>query len=168
VIAGFRWDRKWVIVSADSGIFLSQRKHPRMALIKPSFHGTNMKEPNIPSDAYLHLNAPGMLEPAIIPLTLDLDSAKSRTVRVWDDNIEGIDEGDFVAEWVSKALQTSVRLVRKDPRYKRPIQQKYVDHLSSSEFTKQVRCHQNIDLLSWPPFLYTYINGTDSVVDCVC
>jgi uncharacterized protein YcbX len=95
-------DREWMLVDAD-GMFLTQREHPRMALVVPRIDG-----------ATLVLNAPGMP-----PLALDADQANTRQVQVWDDSVPACDCGDAPAAWFSQALATPCRLVRFHPEAKR-------------------------------------------------
>ena len=49
---GLRYDRRWMVVD-ESGLFLSQRSHSRLALVVPSFR-----------DGMLQIDAPGNAHPA--------------------------------------------------------------------------------------------------------
>lgn len=96
--AGGVHDREWMLVGAD-GQFLTQREHPRMALLTPRVDG-----------AALEVAAPGL--PA---LRLDLaraPGAPTRPVRIWDDLVDAADCGDAPARWFSEALGVACRLVR--------------------------------------------------------
>ena len=99
-------DREWMIVTA-AGHFLTQREHPRMALIVPSVEA-----------GALHLAAPGMPD-----LTISLGDVALRApgmqVRVWDHACTAFDEGDAAREWLSDYLHTSARLARFDPGHTR-------------------------------------------------
>lgn len=90
-------DREWMLVTED-GQFLTQREHPRMALVVPSADGQ-----------VLAVNVPG-----IEPLVLDLarPDGPPRQVRIWDDVVTGADCGDGAAAWFSRVLGSPVRLVR--------------------------------------------------------
>ena len=99
-------DREWMIVTA-AGDFLTQREHPRMALIVPS----------VVSGA-LRLAAPGMPDLAIPLSDFALRTSGSR-VRIWDDNCAAFDEGDVAREWLSDYLHTPARLARFDPVHER-------------------------------------------------
>jgi len=102
-------DRRWMVVDAG-GAFRTQRELPRMALIHPV----------ISSDA-LTLTAEGMPE-----LSLPLTSHGSRlTVGVWNDSVEAIDQGETVAEWLTRFLAESLRLVRFDEAEDRRVEQAY-------------------------------------------
>jgi len=94
------YDREWMVVDAD-GRFLSQREHPRMALIQPKLRAET-----------LELRAPGMLR-IEIPLGLPHpDDARTVEVRVWKDRVTAYDCDDTTAAWFSNFLGTPCRLVR--------------------------------------------------------
>jgi uncharacterized protein YcbX len=90
-------DREWMLVTED-GQFLTQREHPRMALIVP-----------LVLEGRLVVNAP-----AAGPLSLDLSAAdgQPRSVRIWDDVVLAADCGDAAARWFSLVLGSACRLVR--------------------------------------------------------
>ncbi|MGZ5198759.1 MAG: MOSC domain-containing protein [Telluria sp.] len=90
-------DREWMLVTED-GQFLTQREHPRMALIVPKVEGGR-----------LVVNAPDAG-----PLALDLAAAGGapRGVRIWDDAVLAADCGDAAASWFSRVLGSPCRLVR--------------------------------------------------------
>jgi uncharacterized protein YcbX len=104
--AGGVRDREWMVVTAD-GQFLTQREHPRMALVTPRVDG----------DA-LEVTAPGM--PALRLALAHADSAPVRRVQVWDDVLDADDCGDGAAAWFSQAIGTPCRLVRFRPGVVRP------------------------------------------------
>jgi uncharacterized protein YcbX len=106
-------DREWMLVT-DDGQFLTQREHPRMALIRP-----------LPDGGELRIHAPGMDELAL-PLAWD-EAAATRTVRIWDDKVDAADCGDAAAAWFSAALATPCRLVRFHRDVVRPTSTKWTD-----------------------------------------
>ena len=106
-------DREWMLVTAD-GQFLTQREHPRMALIRP-----------LPDGGRLRVHAPGMDELAL-PLAWD-EAAARRTVQIWDDKVDAADCGDAAAAWFSAALATPCRLVRFHRDVVRPTSTKWTD-----------------------------------------
>lgn len=91
-------DREWVVVDAD-GEFLSQRELPQMALVHTRLTSTS-----------LLLKAPGMLQ-LEIPLASEGDVLK---VRVWEDTIAAVTQGEVADTWFSRYLGTPARLVRFD------------------------------------------------------
>jgi uncharacterized protein YcbX len=90
-------DREWMLVTND-GQFLTQREHPRLALVAPRVDG-----------ASLVVGAPGAE-----PLSLDLAAPDGppRDVRIWDDTVTAADCGDLAAAWFSRVLGSACRLVR--------------------------------------------------------
>lgn len=94
------YDREWMVIDPD-GNGLTQRQHPRMALITP----------RIKSDT-LELRAPGMLR-LEIPLGLPgPEIERTREVKVWDEVVLAYDCDDTTAAWFSNAIGTPCRLVR--------------------------------------------------------
>ena len=91
-------DREWVVVDAE-GEFLSQREYPRMALIDTKLTATS-----------LLLRAPGMLL-LEVPFASEGDVAQ---VRVWDDRIAAVAQGDVADAWLSNYLGAGARLMRFD------------------------------------------------------
>jgi uncharacterized protein YcbX len=103
------YDREWMLVDAD-GNFLTQRQHPRMALITPRLR----------SEA-LELRAPGMLR-LEIPLDLpDPLQASTREVSLWQHRMPAYDCGDLAAAWFSAFVGASCRLVRFHPDALHPV-----------------------------------------------
>ena len=94
--SGFPWDRHWMMVDG-AGRFLTQRTHPRLARVRPQL-----------SARTLTLNAPGLT-----PLVLPLEPVGIPTpVRIWQDDCEGLDQGDEATGWCSQALEARARLLR--------------------------------------------------------
>ena len=98
-------DREWMVVGED-GQFLTQRDHPRMALITPRLIA-----------GALELRAPGLgLAPHMIalerPASAASTNAAARAVTIWDDTVLADDCGDASATWCAQALGTTCRLVR--------------------------------------------------------
>jgi uncharacterized protein YcbX len=100
---GFEWDRQWMVID-DKGTFLSQRTHPRLALIVPQVapHALVLTAPDLP--------------PLQLPLSMD---GERIAVRVHRDPCVGLDQGPAANEWVSRALGQAVRLVRVPPNTER-------------------------------------------------
>lgn len=96
-------DREWVVVDDDGG-FLSQRELPRMALI-----GTQL------TPSALRLKAPGMLW-LEVPFASEGDVIE---VRVWNDTVAAVTQGEIADAWLSRFLGRSCRLMRFDPEGRR-------------------------------------------------
>lgn len=103
------YDREWMVVDG-AGVCLTQREHPRMALITPSLKGGT-----------LELRAPGMLR-LEIPLDLpDPDQAPTLTTQVWDDTVLAYDCDALTAEWFSQAIGVPCRLARFHAKAERAV-----------------------------------------------
>jgi len=93
---GIQFDRRWMVVDS-SGVFLSQRGFPRLALISTQ----------LGSDS-LHVNAPGMNS---LTLSLQPSDADPISVHVWDDAVDSISAGHEAQKWFSTYLDMPSRLV---------------------------------------------------------
>jgi MOSC domain-containing protein len=102
-------DRIFMLVDEDN-VFMSQRKNPKMALIKPWLSGQT-----------LTLAAPGMND---ISLNF-LDYGAGLDVTVWKDRCQAIDQGWEVSDWLSNFLGTSTRLVMLPKTFKRKLDPDY-------------------------------------------
>lgn len=106
---GIAGDRGYMLVD-DSGCFITQRTHPRMALIVPQL-----------VDDSLLLTAPDR-EPLYVPRP---DDGKRHRVTIWSDDCDAVDQGDAVARWLSGFLGESCRLVRMVEDYVRLVDRDY-------------------------------------------
>jgi uncharacterized protein YcbX len=100
---GLEFDRAWMVTDAH-GEMLTQREHPRMALVQPTLRNTDMV-----------LRAPGMLA---LHIELGVVEAPTRA-KVFDDIVKAYDMGNLAAQWFSDFLGVKARLVRFDPEEKR-------------------------------------------------
>jgi uncharacterized protein YcbX len=101
-------DRRFLIVD-PSGKFLTQRSHPRMALIGTALDAST-----------LTLSRTGA-EPLVVTRASD-PAAPLRTVEVWSNaGLQAEDCGDRAAAWVSEAIGASARLVRAGAAFHRPL-----------------------------------------------
>lgn len=116
VDTGFDLDRSWMVVDSH-GDMLTQREHPRLALVHTAFKGGE-----------LVLRAPGMLA-----LHLKVDTVEERTrVRVFDDVLRAYDMGALPAQWFSDFLgQPGLRLARFDPEAERLSDAKWTGELKA-------------------------------------
>jgi uncharacterized protein YcbX len=114
-------DREWMLVTED-GRFLSQREHPRMALIRP-----------LPEGGNLRVKAPGMGD-LLLPLTWsDVPDTSLRTVQIWDDTVRAADCGNVAADWFAQAIgvREPIRLVRFHHDVVRPTSVKWTGGMPS-------------------------------------
>jgi hypothetical protein len=116
---GLDLDRAWMVVTPQ-GEMLTQRQHPRMALIRPTLKLSDVV-----------LKAPGMLG-----LHLSLEAVETPTrVRVWDDIVKAWDMGALAAQWFSDFLGTPARLVRFDPDERRVADRHWTgEHEAMTQF----------------------------------
>lgn len=93
------------------GLFISQRKHPQMALIQA-----------VPCEQGLQVKAPAMQ-----PLTVDLQatSKQALNVTIWKNTIAAESMQHEVNQWFSDYLGTAVSLVKYGHQSHRPIDPDY-------------------------------------------
>lgn len=114
------FDREWMVVD-EQGRFLTQREHPRMALIVPRIKATT-----------LELRAPGMLR---LEIELGLPHpqlAPMLAVQVWDDTVRAYDCDEVTATWFSNAIGVPCRLVRFHPDVVRATSTTWTDGVAAS------------------------------------
>jgi len=92
---GLDMDRRWMLID-DNGCMLTQRKHPRLCLVKCKLE-----------DNQLSVSAAGSPE-LIIP---GQHTERFLKATVWEDTCNAIDCGDEASDWFSTFLNTSTRLV---------------------------------------------------------
>ncbi|WP_237476774.1 MOSC domain-containing protein [Lichenibacterium dinghuense] len=105
---GLEGDRRYMVVEAASGRFLTQRQLPRMAEIAAHL-GPDGLELSNPDTGRVIVMEPG-------------PQAPSRSATVWRDIVAARDAGDEAAAFLSAALGTACRLVHMaDPAADRPV-----------------------------------------------
>ena len=120
---GFIGDRRFMVVAEADGLFLTQRSHPRMALIETTLTNDSLvlSSPNhgsvtVPRNAFAsHAGAgtnPGDRSSGT--------TGRPRRVTVWKSTVTADDCGDEPAEWLSEFLGLPLRLVRMGGTYQRP------------------------------------------------
>ena len=110
---GLEWDRHWMVVEPN-GEFLTQRSHPRMALIRPEITADSL---------LLHFAGQPSLQ---IPLLAQGEKCRAR---VWSDTVQAWDLGEWAAAaraWLSQVLGTDCQLVRFDPAQPRQASERWV------------------------------------------
>ncbi|MGH2344232.1 MAG: MOSC domain-containing protein [Chloroflexota bacterium] len=107
---GLRYDREFMVVEAASGVMLTQREQPRMALVTPYCERE-----------HLTLEAPGMKPLTVVPC----QSGPAITTTIWKDQVASIDQGNEVAGWFSRYLGFACRLVRMASVTARPVNRDY-------------------------------------------
>jgi uncharacterized protein YcbX len=102
---GLRYDRRWMVVD-ESGQFLSQRSHSRLALVVPTIR-----------DGALRVDAPGM---PTLETPLDPPDTVATRVTVWDDSCPATWLGESPARWFTDFLGCPCSLVHMAPDVVRP------------------------------------------------
>tara|TARA_B110000211_G_scaffold220566_1_gene267310 strand:+ start:1296 stop:2126 length:831 start_codon:yes stop_codon:yes gene_type:complete len=92
------FDRWWMLVDAKTGVFLSQREIPQMALIS-----TRITDGCVWVDQSLNSSLVASHRLPISGRLVDVD--------VWSDHVDGYDCGDEISEWFSALLNHDCRLI---------------------------------------------------------
>ncbi|AJC61354.1 MOSC N-terminal beta barrel domain-containing protein [Streptomyces sp. 769] len=107
--AGLQHDRSFMVISED-GVYRTQRRHPRLALVRPTVSADGSR---LTLDSTDTTSGHGKVR-------LDVTtSAPRRDVDLFGATFQGIDQGDEVAAWLSEFLGTPSRLVRVPPEHDR-------------------------------------------------
>lgn len=118
---GLLHDREWVIIDSKRDKFVSQRRYPKLALIHPKVL------PAIDAKATsLVLSAKGMLDLEV--RNVSTEEGRLRVVRIWNDKVEAIDQGDAAAKWLNTFMEDDtgpLRLMRIRDGFKRPTHPNY-------------------------------------------
>jgi len=100
---GLAYDRNWMVCDAH-GQFLTQREHPRLALVQVEFEADT-----------LSIRAPGM-PPLHTPVTVEALGQRSvQAATIWGVTMPALDTGTATAAWFSAYLGVAARLLRFDP-----------------------------------------------------
>lgn len=111
---GLRWDRRWMVVNADTGDFLTQRQIPGLSLVEVALVGDdgNPITDGRADVAALVLQAPSASDAIRVPLlrSKDVPEDQLRTAIVFGTSIEGtVDQGAAVGAWLSRVLLDPLR-----------------------------------------------------------
>jgi uncharacterized protein YcbX len=107
---GLRHDRRWMLVD-ETGRFMSQRRFPRMTLIKVWI-----------GHDFLIVDAPDMPS---LEVPLEPQAERLMLARVWDDLVEVSTFGDDVDRWFSEFLGARCKLVHLPEGSLRPVDPAY-------------------------------------------
>lgn len=92
------FDRRWMLVDRDTGVFLSQREIPQLVLI-----ATRIEDGKV--------WASQVSDKTIAESLCLSEQGKLVDVKVWSDDVGGYDCGDKAANWFSQILNHHCRLV---------------------------------------------------------
>lgn len=95
---GLGGDRRWMVVDANSGRFLTQRAEPKMALLQARWQ----------SDGALLLAAPEMDD---LRVNVPDAGCPVRNVLIWRESVQVPDAGEIAAQWLTHLLDRPCRLV---------------------------------------------------------
>jgi hypothetical protein len=107
---GLEHDRRWMVID-DCNKFLTQRRHPPMALM----------EVQVRSD-HLSVSAPRMEE---LTIPLRLKNPEPIQVQVWDDLVEAESVGGEASRWLTEFLGSPCKLVHMPDHSFRTVNPKY-------------------------------------------
>jgi uncharacterized protein YcbX len=108
---GLLYDRRMMVVDAQTSRFITQRDEPRMTLITPRLAPTA-----------LQVSAPNM---PLLKVDMNRDVTERREITVWRFTGPAEDLGENAASWVSTVLERSCRLVRWASDVQREVNPKY-------------------------------------------
>jgi uncharacterized protein YcbX len=111
-VLGLVGDRRWMIVDALSGRFLTQRLLPQLTQLRAQWL----------DGEHLLLSLAGRKDLLVALPTID---AELRTVTVWSDSLQVPDAGDAAALWLSEWLGRACRLVQVPAERARQVDQRY-------------------------------------------
>jgi uncharacterized protein len=116
---GLEYDRHWMVTD-EAGGMITQRAHPRMALIRTAFDGDD-----------LVIDAPGM--PTLrTPLRAEsLVDPRPMRATVWRDTVDALDTGAQTAEWFTAFFGAPMRLARFLPAYRRIVDESWTAPLTT-------------------------------------
>lgn len=109
---GIEHDRRWMLVD-ESGKFVSQRRHPRMALISTRL-----------TPEHLIVEAPEMPE---LRLPLKSEGMPNFDVQIWSDTVRAAPVGNEADEWFGTFLGTRCKLVYMPDEEARQVDQEYAN-----------------------------------------
>ncbi len=116
---GIENDRRFMLIDPD-GEFMTQRNHPRMALINTEISASG-----------LHLSTSGMPELFLKPTF----RGPRMNVNIWRDQCVTVDQGEEAARWLSEFLGTPCRLVQMADDFNRDVDPDYtVDRSAHVDF----------------------------------
>ena len=107
---GLEHDRRMMVVTPE-GNFLTQREHPKLALVAPTLKNdfVTLSAPNFDSIHFM-IQKSGATSP----------------VNIWKSkDVSAVDQGDETAQWLSDWLGTSVRLVHFADGFQRKVNLEY-------------------------------------------
>ncbi|MFE9457678.1 MOSC domain-containing protein [Streptomyces californicus] len=117
--AGLAHDRSFMVVDAD-GVYRSQRRDPRLALVRPTVGADGRTLTLAPTAEQSGQARAGACGEAYGEVRVEVTTtAPRRDVDLFGTAYQGIDQGDEAAAWLSDFLGAPSRLVRVPPEHDR-------------------------------------------------
>ncbi|MFK5986254.1 MAG: MOSC domain-containing protein [Pseudomonadota bacterium] len=107
---GLEYDRSWMLVDNDLN-FITQRQHPKMALISVSIEDYGLR--------VYYKNMPALIIPWV---DTELESFQSLSVKIWKDECSALHINSAIDNWFGEVLGIDCRLV-----YIPDVSDRYVD-----------------------------------------
>uniref|UniRef100_M4BHA9 Molybdenum cofactor sulfurase middle domain-containing protein n=2 Tax=Hyaloperonospora arabidopsidis (strain Emoy2) TaxID=559515 RepID=M4BHA9_HYAAE len=128
-VKGLVHDREWAIIDGQRNKVMTQRRYPKLALIRPKV----LPRLDTEESKTIVLTAEGMSD-IEVPVARAGDG-ELRAVTIWDDTVEAVDQGDAAAMWLDsflgEGLNCSFRLVRAKEGFTRHTKPKYAPRHST-------------------------------------
>jgi len=115
---GLEYDRRWVLID-KKGMFQSQRTFPNMALFSISITQESLRV-KAPDDSVLS-----------IPFKPE---GEKRIVKIWNDEVRGVEVSPQISSWFSKRLGKEVYLVKMTEETNRLIDVRYASNAETVSF----------------------------------
>ncbi len=107
---GLAHDRRWLLVD-ETGTFLTQRQHARLALIRARVR-----------ESHRDVRAPAM---DTLTVPFPATGAARQSVRIWKNEVDAAIADEATHAWFSRFLGVACRLVYMDERAVRPVDPQY-------------------------------------------
>jgi uncharacterized protein YcbX len=118
---GFQYDRRWMLVD-ENNKFLTQREHPKMALLQPHIHNERLKIV-YKNDPAVSIIIPFLSEKNKVSGLAETNTGK--VVNVWDDYCEALSMDQSINEWFSDQLHLTCKLVYMPDETRRKVDPRY-------------------------------------------
>ena len=115
---GVAGDRRYMVVD-PAGCFMTQRRHPKMALIGATLDAEGVTL-SYPGCGAITVRAP--------------EPGAASTVEIWGESVAGHDVGDEAATWLSACLNTPCRLVYMRDETCRPVDPNFTPQAAQVSF----------------------------------
>jgi uncharacterized protein len=106
---GLQYDRRWMLTD-ESGVFMTQRVHPRLALFKTRLSDTHL------TISYKEKSIEVLLNPV---------SKINQQVTIWDDAVTAFEVDEEVSKWFSDHVGINCKLVYFPEQNARPVDPLY-------------------------------------------